>query len=115
MLYILMFAHWVGDFVLQSGWMALNKGRCWKALLAHVCVYAVVLGAFAAFLTASWTGLACFVGANFVLHLLVDSVTARMTMRFWQFENKRRFFLTLGFDQFLHFLCLAATGARFLA
>ena len=35
----IVFAHWVSDFVLQSGWMATNKSKNWRALLAHVATY----------------------------------------------------------------------------
>lgn len=42
-LLLLMLAHFVGDFVLQSRWMAENKSRSLRALLLHGGVYSVVL------------------------------------------------------------------------
>ena len=35
--------HWIGDFVLQSDKMAINKSKDWGALTIHVGIYSVVL------------------------------------------------------------------------
>ena len=35
----LLIAHLVGDWLLQSEWMALEKQRNWGAMIAHVAVY----------------------------------------------------------------------------
>lgn len=32
-------AHMVGDYITQTGWMAANKFRCWKARAIHVTCY----------------------------------------------------------------------------
>ncbi len=113
-LYVLMFGHWVGDFVFQNSWMALNKARNWKALFAHVAVYSAALLFFAAFVTSSWSGLAAFAGVNFALHLFIDAISSRISQHFWLADDKHKFFTTIGFDQFLHFACLAATSHYFL-
>lgn len=39
----LVVAHLIGDFLLQTGWMAKNKATKWAPLFAHVVVYTVVV------------------------------------------------------------------------
>ena len=41
----LMVAHFLGDYVLQNNWMALNKDKDWHAMFAHVGVYTSVFAA----------------------------------------------------------------------
>ena len=36
----LVFAHFIGDFALQSSWMAENKGRYWYVMLSHSMIWA---------------------------------------------------------------------------
>ena len=122
----LMTAHFVGDFLLQTDWMATNKSKRWDALALHCAVYS------ACFL---WRG-PLFVAGVFVLHFVTDAVTSRITSRFWFFHredgiweqasyavpkhgrtivnpwtpidsNRHWFFVFIGFDQWLHLLQLA--------
>ena len=46
-IYVLLMAHFVGDFICQTDWMALNKSKRWDALALHVGVYSAVLFSFA--------------------------------------------------------------------
>lgn len=39
----LIFAHFIGDFALQSSWMAQNKRRLWYVMLAHCIIWAGVV------------------------------------------------------------------------
>src|SRR5690606_13397594 len=80
-LYALMFAHWVGDFVLQGRWMANNKSKSLRALGAHVAVYTATilasclipgLGAIPG------RSMLAFVGVTGVLHFLTDAITSRI-------------------------------------
>lgn len=104
-----MFAHFVGDFLAQTTYMALGKSKKWPPLLLHVFVYSAIL----AIITFPFWGNTlywiCFITANFSLHLLVDSITAPISAKLWESDLKRGFFCMIGFDQFLHFVCLNAT------
>lgn len=40
---VVLLAHFIGDFIAQSSWMATNKSSSNKALLAHVVVYTLFL------------------------------------------------------------------------
>ncbi len=110
---LLLTAHFVGDFILQSNWMAINKSKDWTALTCHVTVYSL-----------------CFLfwGVPFALvtgalHWLTDFVTSRITSKLWFIDSmvplttikgetrfsgvfndvKRHwFFVCIGLDQLIH-------------
>lgn len=56
-------AHAIGDYVLQSDWMANNKTKKSVAALCHVLTYAVPFLWF----RPSWAALAVIVGSHFVI------------------------------------------------
>lgn len=114
--------HFVADWPLQSGWMALNKSKHWDPLVLHVLVYTSIFY-FAGY---SWA----FLLTTFAAHWMTDFVTSRITSRLWfidlfepvkseklkypTFEfarvyPKKRywFFNIIGFDQVLHYVALA--------
>lgn len=127
-LLVLLTVHFVGDFLLQSSWMALNKSKRWDALALHVAVYS------ACFFWWGWM----FVLLTFALHFVTDAVTSRLTSLLWFLTIRRRsfagmpdlivsgdvltysayvteyptrhwFFAVIGFDQLLHVWALALT------
>lgn len=111
----LLLTHFVGDFLLQSNWMALNKSKDWRALLLHVTTYS------ACFLWWGWR----FVALTFLFHLITDAITSRITTRLWfvrgivyrraglevDYDQVKRhwFFVVIGLDQLIHYLTLAYT------
>lgn len=107
----LLAVHWVADFVLQSRWMAINKGKRIDALAIHVASYtlALLLGSALIFGVRPIAPLLLFVGANGLLHLGTDFVTSRITSKLWQQEREHDFFVVVGFDQLIHQVTLAAT------
>ena len=42
----LLIGHLIGDFLLQTSWMAKHKATKWLPLLAHVAVYTLVVSVF---------------------------------------------------------------------
>ncbi|HEX7075232.1 MAG TPA: DUF3307 domain-containing protein [Hyphomicrobiaceae bacterium] len=107
----LLVVHWIGDFVLQSSWMAENKSDRLDALIAHVITYSITLavGAGVIFGIARPGALVSFVIANALLHMAVDFTTSRIAARFWRSGQWRAFFIVVGADQLLHQICLALT------
>ena len=95
----LLVGHFIGDFLLQSDWMAINKSKRIEALLLHVAVYSLCF---------VWLGLA-FVAATIVTHFAVDFVTSRVNAKLWAANQRHWFFVCIGFDQLLHYTTLAWT------
>lgn len=107
-IYVLLVAHFVGDFICQTDWMALNKSKRWDALALHVGVYTVVIG-ITAWVAVNWTGLgvgivdirtwkagyvaigstyyvptvATWLGVNAAAHFVQDAITSRINARLW--------------------------------
>lgn len=55
--------HVVGDYVLQSDWMAMNKNKRTIPCLVHILIYTSVF----LFLTTSWKALLVIGGVHFIL------------------------------------------------
>jgi hypothetical protein len=98
----ILWAHFVGDFILQSDYHAVNKSKSNLALFEHVLWYSLPL-TFAGFLIP--VSLAWLV-VNMVLHGAIDYVTSRISSRLWKQDKRHWFFVTIGADQSLHFTCL---------
>ena len=105
---LLLLAHWVGDFVLQSHWQATNKSARLDALTLHVAIYSGALLVAAVVLLGPWRGVV-FVLVNAAFHFATDFVTSRVTARLWAKQEWHRFFVMIGFDQLVHHVTLAAT------
>ncbi len=128
----IVFAHWVSDFVLQSGWMATNKSHNWSALAAHVVTYTVSMATImlifitvTAYINMNNTGLYAVLFAFFpvavgyfivmwavingVLHFITDAITSRITSKLWQKNDMHNFFVVVGLDQLVHYACLFIT------
>ncbi len=131
--------HFIGDFLLQSDWMATNKSKRWDALTLHVGAYMAPFWAWVTFVAnVSSVRLVWWLIANFALHFITDAITSRITSRLWFFErragiwiqapytapkhngeivnpwtptvgNRHWFFVVIGFDQVLHYCALLLT------
>jgi len=89
------FLHFIFDFRLQSDKVACNKSKDFKVLCKHCFIYAFC-GLFVP---------GMMIGGLFILffsHLLIDFISSKMTSYYWQKEDRHNFFVTVGFDQFLH-------------
>ena len=111
----LLFWHWVADFVFQTDKQAQGKSKNWEDLLSHTLTYSV-----------SWLVPICilfsmnpdlheitipftFVGATFLCHTITDYFTSRLNSKLWAEKKVHWFFVSIGFDQFLHYLQLIIT------
>lgn len=100
---IILIIHFISDFVLQNSWMAQNKSKNNIALLSHVIVYMfpfLIIGVWYAVL-------------NAVLHCIIDYNTSRLTSKLWSKGEVHWFFVVIGLDQTLHFICLFSTYILF--
>lgn len=122
----LMFIHWLGDFVLQTNQMAQNKSTSWKWLSAHILTYGatLLLGLLpVGFLMQGPLTLSTlfylilifgyYALVNAGLHFIIDAITSRITSRLWKEQKVHEFFVVIGIDQFLHFICLYYTAWLF--
>jgi hypothetical protein len=120
LIYVLLVAHFVADFVCQTDWMAQNKSKRWDALALHVAVYGAAvlavlapLGLFGVIAdpgTVGWVWLA----VNLCAHFVQDAITSRINSRLWQAKEVHWFFVSIGFDQLLHYVTLFVTAGWWL-
>lgn len=96
---LLVWMHFIADFVLQSDKMAKNKSSSNKWLLAHVATYSLVFIPI---------GLV-YALVNFALHFIVDYFTSRITKRLYAGGKIHWFFVVIGVDQALHLTALFGT------
>ncbi len=98
-LLFLLTCHFIGDFLLQSNWMALNKSQSTfiglLALTWHAEVYALTfaVGILVClwpvdelWYSIDWSRFCAFVGLTFVTHWVTDFVTSRWTARLRPYE-----------------------------
>jgi hypothetical protein len=122
-IFSILFIHWFADFVLQTHWQATNKSKDNRALTAHVATYSLVwcltivlfaiVGNHFNGLSAKqlhWSPwLMLFPIITFILHWITDYFTSRLNSKLWAKGDVHNFFVSVGFDQFLHYLQLFIT------
>jgi hypothetical protein len=97
-IFVLIWMHFVMDFVCQTHNMALGKSKSNKWLLIHIAVYSTPF---------------LFFGVPFALingltHLVIDYFTSRFNSKMWKKGTDgdpfgfRLFWIGIGFDQALH-------------
>ena len=117
LVYVLLVAHFIGDFVCQSDWMAGHKSKQWDALGLHVAVYFSVLSV--AVTATIWTRplpapVFLFLAANAAAHFIQDDITSRINARLWSANQRHWFFVGIGADQLLHYITLFITAGWWL-
>jgi hypothetical protein len=101
----IIWAHFIGDFILQSDYHAVNKSKNNKALLDHIMWYSLPF----VVLTIITPATVLWLIFNVIAHGAIDWITSRISSRLWQQNKKHWFFVTIGADQSLHFTCLFAS------
>ena len=109
-LIVLLIAHFVADFVFQSDKMAKGKSSDNKLLSLHVVVYSWAMLMAVAIITQDLAISLWYVLINGCLHWATDYVTSRITKRLWSEGKVHEFFVAVGVDQLVHYLCLAVTA-----
>lgn len=104
----LLFTHWIADFVLQTDKMAKGKSKNWKDLLSHTLTYSLTMWVTVMLLTNAIIAF-CFWLITFVCHTITDYFTSRLNSKLWDRGKVHNFFVSVGFDQLLHYLQLYFT------
>lgn len=104
LLYILFrLKHFICDFLLQTDWMALTKGKPGKegysALFTHSAVHAVGT----LITTVIFAPALCWLGlVDFVVHSAIDRIKGLYTYKLGLTPSDKMFWWTLGADQEAH-------------
>lgn len=105
--------HWIADFVLQTDKQAKGKSKNWSDLLEHTNNYSLlwtIIGMFYTIisLNTSWNWL-LFGLITFIAHTITDYFTSRLNSKLWAKGDVHKFFVSIGFDQILHYVQLFFT------
>ena len=105
--FLLLFFHWVGDFVMQSDKDAKGKSTSWVHLLSHTLSYTICfLPIVLAHGDVRWF---LFMPITFVAHTATDYYTSRVNSQLYNEGKIHDYFVSIGFDQLLHFAQLIIT------
>lgn len=109
----ILFFHWIFDFVFQTEKEACNKSTSWEYLLDHTITYSLCWGLpILIYIAAShkYSPLVLLlIPITFLLHTATDYYTSRVNKILWDNKETHNFFVSIGFDQFLHFTQLLLT------
>jgi hypothetical protein len=117
---VLLFAHWVADFLLQTDYQAKNKSTDFTVLISHTFTYSLAF-------TFICSGLLTSLGYDyptlfypqlfaitFVTHTQIDFITSKITKKLWEEGDTHNFFVVIGFDQLLHLITLILYFSYFM-
>ena len=99
---LIVWAHWIGDFILQSDWHSKNKSKSNFVLAQHVLLYSIPFACLGFFIPVS----VAWIAINAVGHFATDFVTSRATSKLWDNKEVHWFFVVIGLDQAIHFTTL---------
>jgi len=108
---ILLFLHWLGDFVLQTDAMARGKSISTSFLLEHTAAYSLVflMVCAPAVSILNSPGLVYFAPVTFVVHTIQDYFTSRINKRFIEAGENHEYYVCMGLDQLFHLIQLILT------
>jgi len=106
-----LFMHWIADFVLQTDEDAKNKSTNLDSLLNHTTTYSLFMtgAALCFYLPINLGFLFIFFGFMLGSHTAIDYITSRVNSKLWKEGKVHNFFVSIGFDQWLHYVILFLT------
>lgn len=112
--FYILFAHWVADFIFQTDWQAKNKSKNNLALFRHVLNYSLIVTFLIGIVKFNFLLLLLFLIITFISHFTTDYFTSRLNSYLWAKGDVHNFFVSVGFDQLLHYFQLITTYYLFL-
>lgn len=106
---LILVTHFVADFIFQTDKQAINKSKSNWWLTAHVASYGVGLSIFITLWVGGTLQALCWMLVNVALHWVTDYVTSRINAYLWRNEMRHWFFVGIGADQLIHYICLLLT------
>jgi hypothetical protein len=102
----LLFIHWIADFVCQPDVIAQNKSKDNLALFFHCVIYWAIF----------WFGTFNFIYAFLLalIHFPIDYITSRLNSKLYAEGKIHEFFISIGFDQWIHFATILLLGKALL-
>lgn len=102
--------HWIADFVLQTDKQAKGKSKNWNDLLNHTLTYSLIFWCFIIIISKYNIYLAFYFWLiTLVLHTITDYFTSKLNAKLWAEGKVHNFFVSVGFDQVLHYIQLFLT------
>ena len=89
---LILFAHFIADFICQTDKIAINKSDSLGYLSLHALMYSMLFLIWGFY----------FFLATFILHWIVDFFSSKLTTRLFKAGERHWFFVVIGFDQFVH-------------
>ena len=96
--------HWIVDFCMQSDSTAKNKSHDYTVLFGHSLSYAALITSAIILSVQSLTPIQAMYVLILLLisHFAIDGISSRISRIFFLENDMHSFFVTIGFDQFLH-------------
>ena len=114
-IFSILLIHWFADFVLQTDKQAKGKSKNWNDLLSHTFTYSITFFGLLSLLNPLFNiGITFYQGfyfflITFITHTITDYFTSRLNSKLWIEGKVHNFFVSIGFDQVLHYLQLFLT------
>lgn len=118
-LFTILFFYWLFDFVLQTDKQAIGKSKNWSDLTDHTfnysCYWMFIIPSLLIIINKEFTReyivintlTFCFI--TFICHTTQDYFTSRLNSKLHQQGKIHLFFVSVGWDQFLHYIQLILT------
>lgn len=107
--FFIIFVHWIADFVCQSDWQAKNKSKSNIALVTHTGLYSLIWLPFLVGVGFNIFNTLIFILVTFIFHTIQDYITSRINTKLYSNNKVHEFFVSIGFDQVLHYIQLFIT------
>lgn len=104
----LLFAHIIGEGVLQSRALSVSKSKNLRALFFHTIVYSFTI-AIVAYYSLGYIAAAHMFGITLVSHSIIDYITSRLIKHLSDRHKLWELFILIITDQVLHILQLIIT------